>query len=105
MKLTPVFNKMLLTIFTLLLLHACDGKDICNQNAVLKEIDSFKLSQRVTKNLALDYEPYTGLIDQIKANKPDFETIMKQYTIPSTFDTEEPDKLIPFTNSVLNTDL
>ena len=46
-----------------------------------------------------DFEPYSGLIYQLKLNKPDFEAIVTKYTEPTTFDTEEPDTLIPFTNS------
>ena len=90
---------MMLLCILMTLFYTTQGKDVCNQNAILKEIDSFKLSQRVTKDVALDFEPYSGLIEQMKLNQPGFESIVTKYTDPETFKAEEPDVLIPFTNS------
>ena len=66
------------------------SKDICNNNVILRELDSFKLSQLINKNLSLDYQPYIDLFSSINANKGTFEKIVTDYTKFDTFTAEEP---------------
>ena len=80
------------------------SKDICNNNVVLRDLDSFKLSQIVNKNLSLDYQPYIDLFSSINANKDTFEKIVTSYTKFDTFTAEEPANTYKFdsTRNVYN---
>ena len=72
------------------------SKDICNNNVVLRELDNFKLSQRITKNLSLDYQPYLDLFYSLNQNKDPFEKIVTSYTKLDTYDKEEPANIFKF---------
>ena len=84
---------VLLSLFDAILL--AKSKDVCTPMAVLREIESFQLSQAYQKDVPLNYDNYQGLATEINKYKSDFENIITSYTKDETFNLEEPDQLIP----------
>ena len=73
------------------------ARDVCNPNVVLKELEVFKLEQRVVKDIPLDFGPYIDLFNSLNKHKDQFQEIASNYTRAETYTVEEPDPLIPYT--------
>ena len=88
----PIMEFLILSFCTII-----QARDICNPNVVLKELEVFKLEQRLVKDLQLDFGPYIDLFDSINKNKDQFQEIVSNYTRVQTYADEEPDSLVPYT--------
>ena len=88
-------NFLLVQLFAFAILNSVLARDVCNLNVVLREMDTFKLSQEIKKEVSLDYSAYTDLFNSLSENKLAFETTVQNYTDPKSYLAEEPYTLLP----------
>ena len=88
-------SSLLVLFITFTLFIPAESRDICNLNVVLREIDTFKLSQTVKKEVPLDFSAYSDLFDSLSENKQTFADTVLNYTVPATYTDEEPYILKP----------
>ena len=89
-------NRVLLFFIFSTTFHLSEARDICNPNAVLLELEQFKLSQPIKRSLPLDFSPYTETIKSLIEYSPLFEAIVQNYTKNDTFKELEPETVVPY---------
>lgn len=83
-------------VYLFLNLGGCSGRDICSRYAVLKEIDSFILSEKQTTLATLTFDPIKDLIFTLQSKTPDFEKHLNEFSLSSKLANLSEENFFPF---------